>query len=73
MHVEVRNPQGKTIEYYGTSLAIGSEPVQFSVPLALSDPVGRWRVTVREPFAHQTAAADFVVAQEAQSHNASQH
>jgi hypothetical protein len=71
VHVEVRDPHGKTLDYYGTNLVIGAETVPFSVPLALNDPLGRWRVTVREPFAHHTAAADFVVAPEGRSHTAS--
>lgn len=70
-HVDVRNPRGELLEYYGVDLAIGSGSVDFSVPLALNDAAGRWRVTVREPFAHQIAAADFVVSREPRPHAAS--
>jgi hypothetical protein len=60
-HVEVRNPRGQVVEYYGTNLPLATSPQDFAVALALNDLPGRWSVTVREPYAHQTAAADFLV------------
>ena len=62
VHIEVRNPAGKVLDYYGANLAVVNGVVEFSVPLALNDQAGAWRVTAREPFTHQTASATFVVA-----------
>lgn len=60
-HVEVRNPRGQIVGYYGTNLPLSAAPLDFRVAPALNDLPGRWTVTVREPYAHQTAAADFLV------------
>lgn len=67
-HVEIRNPRGEAVDYYGTDLLIGAENAEFSIPLALNDPAGRWTVIVREPFAHQVASAEFFVARESSPH-----
>ena len=61
VHIEVRNPAGKVLDYYGANLAVLNGVAEFSVPLALNDQAGAWRVTAREPFTHQTAAATFLV------------
>lgn len=60
-HVEVRNPRGQIVDYYGTNVPLTDGPLDFRVPLALNDLPGRWTVTVREPYAHQTATANFLV------------
>jgi Beta-galactosidase trimerisation domain/Beta-galactosidase len=60
-HVEVRNPRGQIVDYYGTNLPLTTVPLDFRVALALNDLPGRWSVTVREPYAHQTATANFLV------------
>ena len=60
-HVEVRNPRGQVVDYYGTNLSLTSAPQDFAVALALNDHPGRWSVTVREPYAHQAATANFLV------------
>lgn len=60
-HIEVRNPMGEVVEDYGGDVALTSQGVEFPIPLALDDRPGVWRVTVREPFSHQTAAMTFVV------------
>jgi hypothetical protein len=60
-HVEVRNPAGKTLDYYGANLALADGAAEFSLPLALDDVPGPWRITVREPFTHQTASKTFTV------------
>ncbi len=62
VHVEVRNPAGKVVEYYGANLRLASGAGEFEVPLAHNDVPGEWRVTAREPFAHQTASVTFIVA-----------
>ena len=60
-YVEVRNPRGQIVDYYGANLPLTTAPVDFRVALALNDLPGQWSVTVREPYAHQTAAANFQV------------
>jgi uncharacterized protein YfaS (alpha-2-macroglobulin family) len=60
-HVEVVNPAGKIVDYYGADVPISNGSAEFAVPLALDDLPGIWRVTVREPFTHQTASTTFVV------------
>ena len=62
-HVEVRDPRGQIVDYYGANLPLTTAPVDFRVALALNDLPGRWTVTVREPYARQTAAAAFRVEQ----------
>jgi hypothetical protein len=60
-HVEVRNPAGVIVDYYGAEVPISNGAAEFAVPLALDDSPGVWRVTAREPFTHQTASAIFLV------------
>jgi hypothetical protein len=60
-HVEVRNPAGKIVDYYGAEVPISNGRAGFAVALALDDPPGVWRVTAREPFTHQTASTTFLL------------
>jgi hypothetical protein len=62
-HLEVRNPKGELLDYYGGNILLRGGAAEFAVSLALDDPPGVWRVTAREPFAHQTANATFVLGQ----------
>ena len=61
IHVEVRNPKGKLLNYYDKNLQLKKGMARFSVPLALNDMTGDWSVTVREPYAHETSTAKFTV------------
>ena len=61
VHIGVRNPQGILMDYYGANLPVVNGQAEFTLPLALNDVPGVWRVTVREPYAHQTASATLVV------------
>jgi hypothetical protein len=61
VHIEVRNPAGKGVDYYGANLALVNGVGDFTIPLALNDVPGTWRVIAREPYTHQTASALFVV------------
>jgi hypothetical protein len=61
VHVEVRNPDGKVLSYYGRNLPLKNGEAQFSVALALDDQPGQWQVTVREPYTHQTCSTTFTV------------
>ena len=60
-HIEVRNPAGKVVDYYGADIPVSNGSAAFAVPSALNDPPGVWRVTAREPFTHQTASATFLL------------
>jgi hypothetical protein len=60
VHVDVRNPSGKTLDYYGANIPVRGE-AEISVPTALNDEAGTWQVTVREPFTHAIATATFRV------------
>ncbi|HEV2424227.1 MAG TPA: beta-galactosidase trimerization domain-containing protein [Terriglobia bacterium] len=72
-HIEVRNPKGGLVDYYGTNLPLTITPLEFSVPLALNDLPGRWTVSIREPFAHQGAATHFVVVPDRRLRRASEN
>jgi len=61
VHLEVRNPAGKTLDYYGGNLALVNGVAEFAVPLALNDRPGVWRITVREPYTHQTTSTTFML------------
>jgi hypothetical protein len=61
VHVEVRNPEGKILNYYDKNLQLKEGIARFSVPLALNDVTGDWTVTVREAYTHETSTANFTV------------
>jgi hypothetical protein len=61
VHIEVQDPSGKVLHYYGGDYSLSGGQAEFTIPLALNDLPGRWQVTVREPFSHQTAQIDFRV------------
>lgn len=62
--IQVRNPAGKILSYYGKDLLLSGGAGEFSLPLALNDAPGKWRVTASEPFTEHAASATFVVARE---------
>lgn len=61
VHVDVRNPDGKVLPYYGTNVALKNGEARDSIALALNDQPGKWQVTVREPYTHQTCSFAFTV------------
>ncbi|MGH9432467.1 MAG: beta-galactosidase trimerization domain-containing protein, partial [Terriglobia bacterium] len=61
VHVDVSDPSGKTIGYYGDNLPLENCGARFSVATALNDAPGQWKVSVREPYTHQIVAAAFTV------------
>jgi hypothetical protein len=61
VHVDVQDPSGKVLDYYGGNYSLSGGQAEFSIPLALNDLPGRWQVIAREPFSHQTAQASFEV------------
>lgn len=48
LHVDVVNPSGKVVGYYSGNLLAPGGRTSKLVPLALSDPAGRWQVHVRD-------------------------
>jgi len=44
----VFDPSGQTVDCYGKNLSAQNGRASFSLPLALSDTPGRWRVRVRD-------------------------
>ncbi|MBZ5544563.1 MAG: beta-galactosidase trimerization domain-containing protein, partial [Acidobacteriia bacterium] len=61
IHIEVRNPAGRVVDYYGANRALANGTADFTIPLAFNDVPGTWRVTAREPYTHQTASAAFIL------------
>jgi hypothetical protein len=49
------------LDYYGGDYSLPGGQSEFAIPLSLNDLPGRWQVTAREPFSHQTAQIDFQV------------
>ncbi|HUX10710.1 MAG TPA: hypothetical protein VMW51_08695, partial [Terriglobia bacterium] len=62
VHLEVRDPAGKILSYYGGNLPLQDGAARFSIALALNDQPGQWQVTAQEPYTHQTSSAIFFVA-----------
>jgi hypothetical protein len=61
VHITVKGPDGKAIDYYSRNLSLVNGQVNFNVRTALSDPLGTWAIEVREPYTHQTSVARFDV------------
>ena len=59
VHIEVHNPSGNVVDYYGGDYALSGGRAEFSIPLALDDAPGRWQVDACEPFSRQTARTSF--------------
>jgi hypothetical protein len=62
-HVEVEDPEGRRFRPYMRNLVLGGRDtsVEGSFPLALNDPVGPWKVLVREVATGKKAERGFVV------------
>jgi hypothetical protein len=48
VHVEVFDPAGKRVRYYSGNADVVGGTARFSIPFALNDLPGRWRVKVRD-------------------------
>lgn len=62
IHVEVRNPDGKVVGYYGRNLPLVNDAAYFSVATAMNDQPGVWKISASEPYAHESAEATFTLA-----------
>jgi hypothetical protein len=54
------NPSGETVAYYSGNV-IARPSVSKLVPMAMSDPAGRWEVRVKDLLSGQTATSAFEV------------
>lgn len=62
IHIEVRNPDGKVVGYYGRNLPLVNDAAYFSVATAMNDQPGVWKISASEPYTHESAEATFTVA-----------
>ena len=60
-HIEVQNPRGERVAWYSGNLVAGPGLAAFPLPLALSDPVGTWRIRVTDVLSGQGTAAPMTV------------
>lgn len=61
LHIDVLNPSGETIAYYSGNLLAPEGRASKLVPIAVSDPAGRWQIRVRDLVTGQTKTAAFEV------------
>ena len=47
-HVEVLNPKGEKVEYYGGNVLLKNGKGRFEIPFALNDQTGLWTVKARD-------------------------
>jgi hypothetical protein len=59
--VQVRNPAGKVVDYYGADMMLRKGTGEFTLPLAINDSPGVWQVSVSEPFTGREAKSAFAV------------
>jgi hypothetical protein len=55
LHAEVTDPSGKIIDHYSGNLIAPGGAASLSLPLALNDPAGTWRIRVTDLLSGQTA------------------
>jgi len=60
-HLEVINPRGATVGYYGGDVLLVHGRATFTLRLAYNDLPGRWRVIAREPFTGQSVQSEMHV------------
>ena len=60
-HLTVTGPDGRALWLYARDLIVRDGRAEWAIPLALSDPSGKWAVVVRDPVDGQSAVASFVL------------
>jgi hypothetical protein len=61
MHIDVVNPTGQTVAYYsGNVLAPEGRAGKF-IPIAVSDPTGRWEIRVKDLLTGQSKKSSIEV------------
>jgi len=61
LHVDVVNPSGETIRYYGRNLLAPEGRAVQRIPIACNDPAGQWEVRVKDLLTAQTKTSTFEV------------
>ena len=59
VHMSVTGPTGTSLTHYAQNIELRGDSANFSIPLALSDPVGRWRIECRDVATGTRAAQTF--------------
>lgn len=59
--VQVQNATGKVMDYCRSDFLLKNGKGEFTLPLALNDVEGTWRITVRTPFTRRVTNTTFVV------------
>ena len=67
LHLEVTAPDGQTVPYLSANLVMSGRSITRPLPLALTDPPGRWIVTAADVISGAQATATFEVADETAS------
>ena len=48
LHVEVTGPAGKVVDHYSGNLLAPGGRATHSLPVAVNDPAGKWRIAVTD-------------------------
>jgi hypothetical protein len=61
IHIDVIDPSGKPVEYYSGNLLAPAGRASKTIPIAVSDPPGRWQVRARDLITGDSKTASFEV------------
>jgi hypothetical protein len=61
VHLEVSDPTGRLVRHYSANLFARGPIVTHSLPLALNDAIGTWRVRATDVLSGRTVEADIEV------------
>jgi len=61
LHIEIIDPTGRVVPYYSRNLVLGSGPATVTVPIAYSDPPGRWTMRATYVLSGRTVTRRFTV------------
>jgi hypothetical protein len=61
LHIDVVNPSGEIVRYYSGNVLAPEGRAARLIPIAISDPVGRWEVRVKDLLSAQTKTSSFEV------------
>lgn len=61
VHLELDSPSGKVLSHYTQNLPISSFPYTLTVPIAVNDPLGRWKIRGHDLLTGQSLEASLSV------------
>jgi hypothetical protein len=61
LHVEITDPSGKPVTYYSGNVLAQRGRAVWRLPVAMSDPAGKWNVRVKDLLTGQTHSATIEV------------